>query len=138
MRTHKIFQNNAGDFSKLVKDKGSLLFVYHPSCGHCERMKPDWENLEKTASTLPDTYQLITIHADAVPHIKKRFSVNGFPTLLTLHKGGKVHNPYHGDRSYKDLLRFLKKHLKKVNVFTKKKRHRRTGKRSFRARRTRR
>jgi thioredoxin-like negative regulator of GroEL len=120
MRTHKINIDNAKDFSKVINDKPSIVFAYSPGCGHCENMMPAWENLEKTASTMPHNYQLIKIRSDALPHINKKFSVQGFPTILSLHKGGKVHHEYNGDRSYPDLLRFLRKHLKTVNIYKKK------------------
>ena len=116
MKIYKIFSNNANNFSKLIQQRGSFIKVYHPTCGHCLDMKDDWKKLEKTAKSLPYNYQLIDIHADAVPDIDKQFEVEGFPTLLTLRKGGEVHNEYKGDRSYADLLKFLKKHLKKENV----------------------
>ena len=48
MHIRKISENNAEDFSKYVNEMGSLLFVYHPGCGHCDNMKPAWEQLEET------------------------------------------------------------------------------------------
>ena len=85
---------------------------------------------------MPHNYQLISVHSSAIPHINKKFSVEGFPKILTLHKGGKVHNEYKGDRSYEDLLGFLKKHLKKVKALKKVKGD--VTKRTRRTRRTRR
>ena len=122
MYTHEILENNADEFAKYVNEMGSLVFAYHPGCGHCDNMKPAWEQLKETTKTMPHNYQLISVHSSALPHIKRTFSVSGFPKILTLHKGGKVHNEYKGDRSYKDLLRFLKKHLKKVKTLKKVKR----------------
>jgi thioredoxin-like negative regulator of GroEL len=115
MHIRNIDKHNTKEFAKYMSDSGAFIFVYHPQCGHCIAMKPAWKKLKNTARTLPHEYQLISIHADALPHIKKQFTADGFPTLLSLHRHGRPHREYKGDRSYEDLLRFLKRHLGKLS-----------------------
>ena len=113
---------NARTFDMEIIKKPAFIKVYHPSCGHCNNMKPAWNNLTKT---LKNNYKgntsLFNIHADALANIKTPAlqSINGFPTLKII-KNGNTSIDYNGNRSYNDMLNFCLKNLdinKILNVY---------------------
>ena len=111
-----ITRDNKEDFSKYVNERGTLVFVYSSECGYCDDMKDAWRQLEITAENMPHNYQLMRINSEVLQDINKKFNVEGFPTILTLHKKGKVHNIHNGKREYEDLLLFLNKNLNKTET----------------------
>ena len=130
MKVVEIVPGNVEQFSKVINEAPSFVKFYHPNCGHCIAMADAWTQLENTSRNIPENYNIISVHADAIPKIqeKLKFKIEGYPTILTLKKGGYKHKDYKGDRSYEDLLKFLNKHLKKQNILSKRRSKRRIRK----------
>ncbi len=75
--------------------KGVLICILAPWCGHCKRLKESGE-LEKLSRT-----HAVVIASDENNYASKvmnKYNSRGFPTLLVMHKNGKV-EPYNGDRT---------------------------------------
>lgn len=93
------------NFEELVlNDKYVLLEAYAPWCGHCKKLAPIYDELAKKLENEQD----ITIaKMDATENEHSAMPVTGFPTLKLFKPGSKTGIAYEGDRSLKDLVKFL-------------------------------
>lgn len=82
-----------------------LLFFTLDGCGHCEKMKPTWELLKNNYGG-NQYIKLLEIDAKN-QKLVDLYKVKGFPTLLYI-KDGKLQTEYNGNRTYEDLVKFLK------------------------------
>ena len=154
MKFVSIAPDGAVLFDSMVSDKPAFVKFYHPECGHCRSMAPEWDALkdELNGSTLDAN--VIEVHADAISDIKSNCARNieGFPTLMMVGKGGETTTAYNGERTRKHLADFMKKNvpksggrksrrrmrkMKKRKTRTRKKHVRKTGKRKNKRRKTR-
>ncbi|KAG8432139.1 hypothetical protein GDO86_016681 [Hymenochirus boettgeri] len=76
------------DFDQFLKDHPSVLVMFYaPWCGHCKKIKPEYE---KAAETLhSDTGVGVLAAVDATLHrsVSERFHITGFPTLKYFENG---------------------------------------------------
>ena len=90
--------------SKLNKEKQLVLF-YANWCGHCKKMKPDWDS----ASQEVGNEKMIKVDVgEGTPEQKKmmeKYDVQGFPTILVFENGEYVSK--HEERSKKSFLDFF-------------------------------
>ena len=91
------------------KHEPVIVFFYAPLCGWCEKMKPDWKEFTKKS---PIKFSEVSAgnmyNYDPSPDEE---SVRGYPTVRLYNKG-KLVKEYDGDRSHKDILKFVNKHVK--------------------------
>ena len=84
-------------------------------CGHCRRFKKEggvWEKLNNN-QLLKNKCKLIDIDGDQNQSEVMKNDIEGFPTLILFTKNKKI--VYQGDRTEKDIIKFLKKHIKNLN-----------------------
>ncbi|KAI7841633.1 hypothetical protein COHA_004653 [Chlorella ohadii] len=106
--------------------KDTFIKFYAPWCGHCKNMQPAWEATGKelkvralqTSTWVPDALSqiqklgdegVVIAQFDATANdapANPKLSVRGFPTLYFVTAKGDVYT-YDGDRSKKDLLKFI-------------------------------
>lgn len=89
-----------------VKPYKELLFFTLEGCGHCENMKPTWDLLKQNYND-NGYIKLIQVKAKDNQDLVQKYKVTGFPTLLYV-KDEELVNEYNGDRTYEDLVKFLK------------------------------
>jgi thiol-disulfide isomerase/thioredoxin len=134
MKFVSIAPDGAVMFDSMVSDKPAFVKFYHPECGHCRSMAPEWDALkdELNGSTLDAN--VIEVHADAISDIKSNCvrNIEGFPTLMMVGKGGEATEAYNGERTRKHLAAFMKKNVPKSGG---RKSRRRRKKRKTRTRR---
>ena len=98
------------EISNVRNNKPVIVLFFSHECFFCKKMKPDWEEFKKTSP----------INFSEVPS-EEMFSYNkldnesiiqGYPTIRLYNKG-KFIKEYDGDRSQKDIMKFVKKYIKK-------------------------
>ena len=83
-----------------------IIFFSMPGCGHCENFQPTWDLLMKNYGNIK-SIKLIQASSNEKPELVKQFEIQGFPTILYVKDNKKV-SEYKGDRSYEDLVKYMK------------------------------
>ena len=82
---------------------GKKMYLFHwKNCGHCKKMKPDWENAAKQVNVNGEKKMVMVDLGDkddlAQEQLRKDYNIRGYPTIVDL-EGGKQVGEYSGDRS---------------------------------------
>ena len=94
----------------VLNDKYVLLEAYAPWCGHCKKLAPIYDELAEKLSGESD----ITIaKMDATENEHPKMPVTGFPTIRLFLPNNDTPVDYSGDRSLKDLVKFLETQTKR-------------------------
>ncbi len=98
----KLTEITTASWENVVVDSTKHVFIkfYAPWCGHCKKMKPDWEKL---AETYESSESVVIASVDCTSDDSKALckDVKGFPTLKTF--WGQLETPYTGGRNYEAL-----------------------------------
>lgn len=87
--------------SKIGKGGYWIVEFYAPWCGHCQKLKPEYEKLGKICDGL---INVAAVDCDADKSIAAEFGVKGFPTIKLLYASstGSLSNiEYSGGRAAK-------------------------------------
>ena len=135
---------NGSKFDEMIKKKPSFVKFYHPSCGHCRQMAPQWDALKDEFKNIKLNVNIIEVHADTLGDIKSDCAKNipGYPTIMEVKQNGKAGKEYNGNRNVKDLKKFIlktfkKKPSKKMTGGGKKKSRKSTKRKTHKTRKTR-
>lgn len=79
-----------------------MVKFYQSWCGHCMRMKPDWDRLAEEA---PSDVFIADVHCEDQNDLCEENNVRGYPTIKYW-LNGEEHS-YEGGRSYDDLNTFV-------------------------------
>ena len=60
--------------------KINMVFYYAPWCGHCKKMMPEWNKLEKMHANNPNV-SVTKVNSDENPEEIKKQNISGFPTI---------------------------------------------------------
>jgi len=105
--THKlpaspVTKLTAKTFGEVVGHHKSVLLSFTASwCGHCKRMKPEWEKLAVALADVADRLVVADIDAAVEKEIAGIYQIRGFPTikLIPPEGGAALAIPYEGARS---------------------------------------
>ena len=89
-----------------VAGKSTLVLFHAEWCGYCKRFMPTWKDAKSKLQN--DDVVLKEFEADEDSEVMKANNVSGYPTLKLFKSNGEVVN-YEGDRTLKDLEKFIKK-----------------------------
>ena len=88
----KFYENITQDTQHLVKElnnkmkngKPCALTVYHPHCGHCMDMKPNWKAMgEHMEKNYDDDLYIAFIHMDVADEFPiDQYKIQGYPHII--------------------------------------------------------
>jgi len=108
--------NNASEFISITNAMPSFVKLYSPTCGHCVAMQKSWDGLKNNSALKNYNMAVIEVHANELGKINSpAMSVNGgFPTIRKVLKSGKLGKDYDGNRTTKDMVKFIKDEFKET------------------------
>lgn len=104
----KVIVGDSFDRMVTTEDKFVLLEAYAPWCGHCKKLEPIYTEL---AESLASETDIVIAKMDATENEHNLMPVQGFPTIRLFKPASKTPVDYSGDRSLKDLVKFLETEL---------------------------
>lgn len=97
----------AVNFDDTIKSESLILVqFYAPWCGHCKRLKPEYERAARRLHEMEKPIKLAKVDATVEQELAKRFEVKGYPTLFIFRNGKKL--PYKGPRDENGIVDFMK------------------------------
>ena len=118
IKTFTVDDNNLNEFNNSIKQGTGMVAYTADWCGHCQRLKPHWQQFQNACGRKKTKQPVTVAHCDAQKYQNKAFGTNkvrGFPTIIAFKNGKEVgkFDQRHGSRENpKDLERFLKKYMK--------------------------
>jgi len=94
--------------SKLADIETALVMFYAPWCGHCKRLKPEFEKSYKEliANDPPVTLAKVDC-TEGGKDVCGRFEVKGYPTLK-IFRSGELSSDYNGPREAAGITKYMK------------------------------
>ena len=91
----------------ITPDRSAFVKFYAPWCGHCKKLRPDWEKLASETAHLKD--KVIVADVDCTSETAKSLceehDIKGYPTLKRIH--GSMVEDYTGGRSLEELKTYV-------------------------------
>lgn len=84
------------------KQKKTLYYFYMDNCSYCKKFNKTWTKLSKLCKTKINCKK---INGPDHPNYMKKYKLSSFPALIL--ENDKGHTLYKGDRSLKDLKKFI-------------------------------
>ena len=101
------------NFHNKTKNLPLIVKVFHPNCGHCIKLEPEWN---KFANILKKNYDgdigVVSIHADALADIESNGlnNIQGYPTIRII-KNNNLVDEYNDERNNMKMLNYSLKHF---------------------------
>jgi protein disulfide-isomerase A1 len=92
---------------EIKKHEYLLVEFYAPWCGHCKKLKPEYERAAKTLRGDNPPMFLAKVDATEQKELGKRFDVSGYPTLKFFVKGEPM--DYEGGRTESEIVNWMRK-----------------------------
>eukprot|EP00094_Tigriopus_californicus_P001124 TCALIF_01087-PA protein Name:"Similar to PDIA3 Protein disulfide-isomerase A3 (Gallus gallus)" AED:0.03 eAED:0.03 QI:0/0/0/0.66/1/1/3/0/490 len=97
----------------------ALVMFYAPWCGHCKRLKPEFDKAAEYLGQNDPPVHLVKVDCtEDGKEVCGRFEVKGYPTLK-IFRGGEMSQDYNGPRELKGIVKYMQaqvgpasKHLK--------------------------
>lgn len=97
------------NFAQETAGKNAIVSFSTTWCGHCQRMKPDYEQLANTAP--PDVVVAIAdCTGSGATQLAQKYEVRGYPTILFFPADGSRHIQFQGERTLSEFRSFVNRH----------------------------
>lgn len=100
--------------TEVRKEPNVLVEFYAPWCGFCRKMEPAYKELAMRVAEVPG---LLIARIDATRNEVDGVAIAGYPTLYLYRKGDKEPLLYAGDRSTRDMLKWLSLRVRGISSF---------------------
>lgn len=106
-----VLVGNSFEKEVLKNDKDVMILFYAPWCGHCKAFHPIYEDIAKKLKE--KNPKLLLAKMDATENEVENIDVHSFPTIKFYPGDKKYKSPidYKGDRSFDDVIKFLKENV---------------------------
>ena len=110
MKFVRIGPSDSEKYDELIETMPAFVKIHSPNCGHCVNMKEAWDALENSDDIKNYDIAIIEVHEGATNTIKSPSGKidQGLPTIRAVKLNGKKWKEYEGDRSVKDMIKFIK------------------------------
>jgi hypothetical protein len=110
MKFVRVGPTDSEKYDKLIEIMPAFVKIYSPNCGHCVNMKEAWDALEDSDDIKNYDIAIIEVHEGATNNITSPSGKidQGLPTIRAVKLNGKKWKEYEGDRSVKDMVKFIK------------------------------
>ena len=112
------FPKDKKNFKEEMKNHStSFVKFYSPTCGHCSNMQNAWNMLN--ANNLLDHVGLFEVDVTQNPTVPDSCNIpsqTGVPYIILIDNEGKKINEYTGDRSTRDMEKFILSNTKSKQV----------------------
>ncbi|KAK0558100.1 hypothetical protein OC846_000093 [Tilletia horrida] len=100
---------NSATFRPTVEHGAWLVEFYSPSCHHCQKFAPTWEDVVKMSGHFADSsdFRMARVDCMAQGDLCNEQKVKWYPSVK-LYFDGQQKGDYSGDRTYDDLMNFVK------------------------------
>lgn len=111
MRVININEFNKHLLNELNAHSNGTILFYHPQCGHCQALKPEWERMKSILKESKKNCNIYEVNGEQTHHIQHpiRNMVDGFPTILNVNKG-KI-TTFEKQRDAQDMAHFVMSNL---------------------------
>lgn len=120
--------SNYSSCANRVKKLTGIILIFHPGCGHCVQMRPEWEAMKRKLTNTKvvevDGSEMSENQEMSESPVAKR--TDGFPKIFKV-KNGQVQDEFMGQRTADEMKKFAEKGAKPKTK--KNKTRKRTGKR---------
>lgn len=103
---------NEKSFAAATEGKNAFVKFYAPWCGHCAKLKPEWERLQ---SEFKSARSVVIADVDCTAggeSLCQKHGVKGYPTIKVFRKDGpKGGEDYNGAREFNGLKKFVEANL---------------------------
>ena len=114
IRIITVTKGNVNEANQYLSNGQAMVEFYHPNCGHCQTLKPEWE---KMCFELKKNYQGKAVIAavdcsdqEMLQNLQVEQNFRGFPSIFHMSNGRQLQE-YEGDRTKDALLTFAKSRL---------------------------
>ena len=100
---------SVSELNNIRNSKPVIVLFFAQGCIYCEKMMPEWNKFKKSS---PITFSEVSANEMSEYNpLDSEENIRGYPTIRLYNKG-KLVKEYDGDRSKKDILKFIKKYIK--------------------------
>jgi len=127
----EVFGPNSYDScANRVKKLTGIILVFHPGCGHCVQMRPEWEAMKRKLSPGSKVVEVDGSEMSGNEKIERSplSGTSSYPEIIKMKKG-KIVDKFLGERTADEMKKFAEKGMSKSKTKKNKTRKRKTKKR---------